>query len=311
MSSTNALFRAVRGGLVDELRELLQQPDVDVNCKDVEEQTALHYAAQHIQLPIVEVLLENGADVNSRDYHNNTPLLRLMIGFSEGNKVEIAELLLSRENVDVDALNDSGETAFKYAATKGDYEIARLLLNTNKVDINRQYKTGSTALALATENKQIRVVELLLQYGAIRSLRDDYGRTAQAIAQDHAMFGETLDHSIMALFGRMPSTLATTRMPGYPLPLGDELQLRELVSLSFIVVGPKGCLPSTFIAPELSFPPKDRLSSETETELQGIVRQLLERGPEKNGTRWEKPWLWVHVPSNNVSVSGFHAIYHH
>ena len=47
---------------------------VNINAKDTDEQTPLHIACEKGHLPIVEYLLEKGADIEAKDKWQNTPL---------------------------------------------------------------------------------------------------------------------------------------------------------------------------------------------------------------------------------------------
>lgn len=52
---------------------LLKHPDIDVNKRDIDGQTALLVAAKRGYGDIVEILLEAGADPTIKDRHGNTP----------------------------------------------------------------------------------------------------------------------------------------------------------------------------------------------------------------------------------------------
>ncbi|XP_076274793.1 ankyrin repeat domain-containing protein 27-like isoform X2 [Rhynchophorus ferrugineus] len=54
--------------------ELLFTLDLDINCRDYDGKTALHYAAQHGFQDILMLLINYGADVNITDNDRNTPL---------------------------------------------------------------------------------------------------------------------------------------------------------------------------------------------------------------------------------------------
>ena len=311
MSSKGGLIHAVAGNRVDEVNALLRQPGINVNVLNSGQQNALHFVDGHTDHRIVEVLLENGVNVNFKDGKDNTPLLLLLLyvkewsGDAKGDIIGIVKLLLSQENIEPDVQNKSGETALRYAVTVGQYGIVRLLLNTRKVDIDRQDEQGFTALMIATEDKQEEIVRLLLQFGANRGLRDVYGRTAQAIALENARAGGQLDLKIKALFSEMPSTLAFDRssppVEGYRIPLKDDRVLEELMKLNWVTMSPSGPSTETFTAAELSFPPKDKLPPYTAIKLEHLRNREQSRSTSQDKENVGKKWLWIHVPSNNVS----------
>jgi ankyrin repeat protein len=87
---------------------------------------------------VVDVLLKGGADVNARDDFNYTPLMLAtfpLVGFAQ-----VAEILLKREDIEVDATNDYSQSALLLAASVDSerFEMVRLLLKCKKVNINRQ-----------------------------------------------------------------------------------------------------------------------------------------------------------------------------
>mgnify|MGYP002525244923 FL=1 len=51
--------------------------------------TLLHYAPRHFHREIIELLIDNGADVNAKSTHNGTPLNGDIIN----NETETADLL--------------------------------------------------------------------------------------------------------------------------------------------------------------------------------------------------------------------------
>ncbi len=79
---------------------------MDVNAQDVSGETALAYASSRGFLPVVNILLENGADPNIGNKVGQTPLIKAAIK----NRSDIAEVLLAngaqmrhRDNTGLDA----------------------------------------------------------------------------------------------------------------------------------------------------------------------------------------------------------------
>eukprot|EP00027_Filamoeba_sp_ATCC50430_P009887 CAMPEP_0168561100 /NCGR_PEP_ID=MMETSP0413-20121227/11411_1 /TAXON_ID=136452 /ORGANISM="Filamoeba nolandi, Strain NC-AS-23-1" /LENGTH=447 /DNA_ID=CAMNT_0008592441 /DNA_START=21 /DNA_END=1360 /DNA_ORIENTATION=- len=85
--SHSTIWEAASGGEVARLVELLKF-GTDVNSADVNGQTPLHHAVKNEQIPIIEVLLEKGANVNAID---QTSVCAIDCG-----KPEIRELILEK-----------------------------------------------------------------------------------------------------------------------------------------------------------------------------------------------------------------------
>ena len=67
----------------------------DVNCKDVENNSVLHYAARHRLLETVKCLVERGADVNCKTNKNESAL-----HFSFRNRnLEMVKYLVEHDGV--------------------------------------------------------------------------------------------------------------------------------------------------------------------------------------------------------------------
>lgn len=118
---------AVRRGYLQATHLLLER-GVDLNCPIYGEQTALHrlveayrvVSLEHYHLrkyaDVVELLLENGAEVNLQDSNGDTPLHCLCahseIPMSELERVQLQlATILSRSTRDVDTINFAGDTA--------------------------------------------------------------------------------------------------------------------------------------------------------------------------------------------------------
>jgi len=102
----------------------------------------LHYAVDKGHNEFVELLIENGADVNAKKVDGDTPLHAAAMN---GHKA-IAELLIEN-GADVNANSWGGWTPLHCAKTK---EITELLL-TNGADVNAKHDEGETPLDCAEE----------------------------------------------------------------------------------------------------------------------------------------------------------------
>ena len=104
----------------------------DDNEEDISETVSLHIAARHnIPMQVMEVLLEAGAYVESRDAKGNTPLILLAYHSDENSKAKIS-LLLSY-NAMVHATNQHFDTTIHVAAYHSDIKVLdKLLMNIDR-----------------------------------------------------------------------------------------------------------------------------------------------------------------------------------
>ena len=80
----------------------------------------------------------------------------------------MVKILLSNEDLDVNATTDQGWTALYTAAFNGRPEFVSLLRNCKNINVNVKTKTsGWSALFAATENWQIECVHALLAFDGI------------------------------------------------------------------------------------------------------------------------------------------------
>jgi ankyrin repeat protein len=120
----------------------------------------------------VERLLAGGAEVDSRDRDQATPL----IAASLSDQPAVAELLLSK-GADVMARNAGGFTPLHAAAYSGSVRIAELLLGKGAVLEDAANKAGVTPLMVAVEENRVAMLELLIARGADVNRPESHGYT--------------------------------------------------------------------------------------------------------------------------------------
>jgi uncharacterized protein len=170
-SSATTLVDAVRARNTTVARVLLRK--VDVNAAEPDGTTALHWAAHHGDLDIVDALIQKGANANAVNRYGITPL---WLAAENGNTDVVAALL--RAGADPLATRyDSGETALMIAAKGGYIPVLQQLLtfgaDPNAVDAVRH----QTALMWAAGEGHSDVVRLLVAAGASLESRSSSGLT--------------------------------------------------------------------------------------------------------------------------------------
>ncbi|KAJ7241249.1 ankyrin repeat-containing domain protein [Mycena rebaudengoi] len=117
---------------------------------------------------IVQLLLENGADVNLWGGYYETTLQAA----SQYGRMEIVQSLLVY-GADVNAQGGKYGTALQAASVEGHMEVVQLLLE-NGADVNTQGGRYGTALQATLLKGHVKVVQLLLEHGADANLRRAY-----------------------------------------------------------------------------------------------------------------------------------------
>ncbi len=171
-----------------------------VEGANLDGETALMLAIKTGEVPIVQMLIQAGANVNTVEKeHHQTPLM--YASAAKKNAGEMVKLLLSKgadvkprslsydwpshisEEPRVQYHPFGGLTALLYAARDGCYDCVEALI-AKGADVNVPTPEGVTPLMIALDNDNNDIAKLLLDHGANPGVWDWYGRTALYIAVD-------------------------------------------------------------------------------------------------------------------------------
>jgi ankyrin repeat protein len=122
-------------------------------------------------------LFERGFDPNTRDPKGQPGLTIAM----QEHSLKTAKLLLGRPDIDVNALNQAGESALMMAALKGDLAGARLLLE-HGAKVNQ---AGWSPLHYAATGPEPKLVQLLIERGAEVNAASPNGTTPLMMAAQY------------------------------------------------------------------------------------------------------------------------------
>lgn len=137
------------------IARILAKPNVDVNWKYINDDTALIVASKHGLTNIVKQLLKLGADVNAKNADGRTALMEAN---HHGHVAIIKELLAAGANINVKD-NDQW-SALMFASQYGNTEIVKILLAAN-ADYSIESLSGKSAKSIARECEHVAVVKVL------------------------------------------------------------------------------------------------------------------------------------------------------
>ncbi len=115
--------------------------------------TALHYAVRGGKIPLIQLLLERGADASALDKDGLTPLLHLSKTRSKADPIPVMELLAA-SGADVDARDENQGTLLLYFARQGKLEPVKWLL-AHGADRNVRNKNGQSPAQLGRRHAAI------------------------------------------------------------------------------------------------------------------------------------------------------------
>jgi len=163
LASTNPdlrLVEAVENRDPEIVRSLLKQR-IDVNARQADGATALHWAAHWDDLDTADLLIRAGAAVDARNDLGVTPL---SLASTNGSPAMLEMLLKAGANPN--ATVREGQTPLMTAARTGRVDAVKVLL-AHGVDVNaRETSQGQTALMWAVSGKHPDVVQVLVESGA-------------------------------------------------------------------------------------------------------------------------------------------------
>ncbi len=247
-----ALMTAAYLGHFEMVEILLHHQGINVDLQDDNGMTALYLAAREDHYKIAELLLDVEASIDVVDYHAGRSPLRCA---AERNHVETVGLLLEcgadpalkdreggtamlravnrgaesalkemmKHPIDMECVDDEGQSLLHGAARNGYHEIVRLLMedhlsegrspDVKALGPNLRDKYDLTPLHDASQRGDLAVTAVLLEKGADASLVDKFGRTPFMVAWQYG-HDNVMRMLAAAGYGQLPSvTLDEQQLP--------------------------------------------------------------------------------------------------
>ncbi|XP_067652079.1 putative ankyrin repeat protein RF_0381 [Haliotis asinina] len=198
-TGSNGLHLACSKGRLEVVKYIISQNIVDINCRGLGKKTAAMIAAGCGHKEVVELLVENGADlslacasgsnilhlacsrgrlevvkyilsqnivdINSRGLKKKTPVMNA----AESGHKDVVELLVEK-GANLSLACDTGSNILHFTCSKGRLEVVKYILSQNILDINSRGMMKKTPVMNAAESGHKEVVELLVENGADLSL---------------------------------------------------------------------------------------------------------------------------------------------
>ena len=169
------LCLAAMWGKTETTRFLLNQPGIDINPIDTYKRTPISWAINWAggTPEIVNMLLaRDDINLNNQDSHGETAICSA----ASAGQTEIAQYLVERSDTDVNHPSHKMFTPLIFAASRGHTRIIEILLTREDIDMDAQESSDMTAIAWAAYEGHIGIIRLLVEKGANFSLMDKQGR---------------------------------------------------------------------------------------------------------------------------------------
>jgi len=173
----DALIAAARQGDVGQVRTQLQA-GADVNTRDGAQRTPLLLAVRSGPRAVVRALIDAGAGLDARDQDGRTALME-----AARRKEAIFALDIVAAGADVNVADHEGWTALMFAAKEGTLAAARAIIRSPKQSTLDTLAKETSALSLAAERGRQALVRDLIEAGAAVRKPEIGGRALQLAAQ--------------------------------------------------------------------------------------------------------------------------------
>jgi ankyrin repeat protein len=146
------IFKAANQNTIKHIKTIIEE-GADIESRNEKDETPLVIAARFNKIKVAEYLLDHGAN----------PSIEALIKCARHGGFEIAELLLEK-GLNINTFSHQAGKILKIAVNKSQYEMVRLLLE-NGADTTTPENTYKTPLVDAVERNNRRLVKILVEHG--------------------------------------------------------------------------------------------------------------------------------------------------
>ncbi len=166
---------AIRTKNLERIKQILSRtaPEMraDINHENLPmRETPLFNAIKMGEIPIIECLLEHGANLEAKNANRKTPLAMAV----DLENLPVVQYLIEK-GADIHTKDANDRNLLHYAASKNNIPLLRYILTLN-LDIEVEECFHRTAFFLAVEKQNMAIMDILYQHGAnINNGRDSFG----------------------------------------------------------------------------------------------------------------------------------------
>ena len=158
VNTLSELHQCKRGNDAEKAVELVLNDGLDINTPALCNRTPLLWASLSSSGEFIETLIDLGADVNAQ--RTDDKVTPLILSASWNNFMAVY-LLLDHE-ADSNIARADGNSPLHIAVSNGFFDITKLLIKKGS-NVNLQNKEGRTPLFLGVKNKQKHLIKLLIE----------------------------------------------------------------------------------------------------------------------------------------------------
>eukprot|EP00833_Pecoramyces_ruminatium_P014543 jgi/Orpsp1_1/1188575/evm.model.d7180000065834.1 len=192
-----SIFKYILKVYIPELGNIFYNNSFDINQIDKYEKSMLDYALEYEIIPLINVLIENGASLQNSNYR-----YYYLINAIDNNKISYAECLIKggveinnsnyeitplnlaihnnykeificliNYGADVNQIDNNGDTPLTLAVSKNNETMAIYLID-HGADINQMNIQRETPLIIAISKKNKNIINYLIDHGADTNIRN-------------------------------------------------------------------------------------------------------------------------------------------